>query len=79
MPAVVEEDSGNNNNGTLDEDELIIKDDVDQDCFEEVDQIGEIEKEVRLNLRLCNSFSQQKLTFQGRSSRTESEVGRNKS
>lgn len=50
--AVVDEDfSNNNNNNAMDEDELIIKDDIDQDCFEEVDRIGEIEKEVRLETR----------------------------
>lgn len=52
------EDSGNNNNNNtlIDEDELIIKDELDNDCFEEVDRIGgfeevdrigEIEKDVR--------------------------------
>lgn len=45
-PSAAEEDSSNNNNSAMDEDELIIKDDIDQDCFEEVDRIGEIEKEV---------------------------------
>lgn len=42
------DDSGNNNNNSslIDEDELIIKDELDNDCFEEVDRIGEIEKEV---------------------------------
>lgn len=39
-PAVVEEDNNNI------DDELIIKDELDNDCFEEVDRIGEIEKEV---------------------------------
>lgn len=46
--AVNEVESGtNNNNISIEEDELIIKDDIDNDCFEEVDRIGEIEKEVR--------------------------------
>lgn len=40
----------NNNNSSIEEDELIIKDDIDNDCFEEVDRIGEIEKEVRAHL-----------------------------
>lgn len=30
-----------------DEEELIIKDDIDHDCFEEVDRIGDVEKLVR--------------------------------
>lgn len=51
-PSVVEDQPGNNNNSTIDEDELIIKDDIDNDCFEEVDRIGEIEKEVNEPL-LC--------------------------
>lgn len=51
-PAVIQEeelDTGNNNNNSsIEEDELIIKDDIDNDdCFEEVDRIGDIEKEVR--------------------------------
>lgn len=46
-----EDSSANNNNSINDEDELIIKDELDNDCFEEVDRIGEIEKEVRLVLR----------------------------
>lgn len=46
----------------IDEDELIIKDDIDNDCFEEVDRIGEIEKTVKCycheNLRtILNDFS----------------------
>lgn len=31
----------------IEEDELIIKDDIDNDCFEEVDRIGDVEKLVR--------------------------------
>ena len=45
-PAVKEDDSENGNNNVIDEDELIIKDDLEADCFEEVDRIGDIEKEV---------------------------------
>lgn len=45
-PALAEEPAANNNNSTIDEDELIIKDDIENDCFEEVDRIGDIEKEV---------------------------------
>jgi len=42
------EDPAANNNNSIDEDELIIKDDLDNDCFEEVDRIGDVnEKEVR--------------------------------
>lgn len=48
-PTVVEMDAGinNNNNSAIEDDELIIKDELDNDCFEEVDRIGEIEKEVK--------------------------------
>lgn len=47
-PALAEEPAANNNNNNsnIDEDELIIKDDIENDCFEEVDRIGDIEKEV---------------------------------
>lgn len=58
--------NNNNNNSLIDEDELIIKEELDADCFEEVDRIdgfeevdriGEIEKEVRkiddLKFYLC--------------------------
>lgn len=45
-PAVNEEQTGNNHN-SIDEDELIIKDELDHECFEEVDTVGEVEKEVR--------------------------------
>lgn len=38
--------TNNNNFDNVDEDELIIKDELDNDCFEEVDRIGVIEKEV---------------------------------
>lgn len=53
-PTVVVEETGNDNGG-CDEDELIIKDDLDNDCFEEVDRIGEIEKEVKTH-KLPNNF-----------------------
>jgi hypothetical protein len=45
IAAVEEEDAGNNNNNnnsSIEEDELIIKDDIDNDCFEEVDAVGEM-------------------------------------
>lgn len=55
-PEPMEEDIGNNNNNNNsfnDEDELIIKDELDNDCFEEVDRIGDVEKVVRAaNARL---------------------------
>lgn len=40
------ENSANNSRNLIDEDELIIKDELDNDCFEEVDRIGDTEKEV---------------------------------
>lgn len=48
-PESVDEDFGNNNNNNSfqDEDELIIKDELENDCFEEVDRIGDVEKVVR--------------------------------
>ncbi|CRK98430.1 CLUMA_CG011788, isoform A [Clunio marinus] len=44
---IVEEEKPNNN--VIEEDELIIKEEIDNDCFEEVDRIGEIEKEPKVN------------------------------
>lgn len=44
------DDSGNNNNNNslIDDDELIIKDELDNDCFEEVDRIGGFEEVDRI-------------------------------
>lgn len=52
-------------NNTIEEDELIIKDDIDNDCFEEVDRIGEIEKEVNLHYGDLNQQTQQTLSSLG--------------
>lgn len=47
-PEPMEEETANNNNNNSfnDEDELIIKDELDN-CFEEIDRIGDVEKVVR--------------------------------
>jgi hypothetical protein len=49
-PAVVEEKEAEQVEPAPveEEDELIIKDDIDNDCFEEVDRIGDVEKLVRV-------------------------------
>lgn len=47
-PAAEKKQTENPNNNSIDEDELIIKDELDHECFEEVDMVGEVEKEVRL-------------------------------
>jgi hypothetical protein len=52
-PAVNEEETGNNNN-SIDEDELIIKDELDHECFEEVDTVGEVEKVRNCALKQSN-------------------------
>lgn len=35
------EDNNGHNMDEIDEDELVIKDDIDSECFEEVDQVGD--------------------------------------
>mgnify|MGYP007092100544 CR=1 FL=1 len=63
-PAVQDNAANNNNVSAVEEDELIIKDELDNDCFEEVDRIGEIEKEVKIEISIKPSWKKPQHKFQ---------------
>lgn len=69
-PAVIkEEEDSADKSSPMEEDELIIKDEIDNDCFEEVDRIGEIEREVKKLFRFVLQGSEHFCYFRTTKSR----------